>query len=332
MREFAADVRTGLMHKALLYAIQRDKIKALEILLEWSADVDRFYVGSQYCFLRHHENLVNFSHSAEVTGQPVNFEGEVTKARLVEQLEATHWRKTEAEELFEVLRSKVGNGGKVLRREQLLAFNPTELRLTFDEMDHTRDGNLDTGELENGLKPLGLDKSELHMLFASIDTNDDRTISKDEFIHFQMNYWLYRQRAKRSSNAMRYVKAAECWQDLIEHSRETCEHFNHLYCKVREDNKGSDHDKSQEVSKWEEGVKKQVRRARDLGCPDGSPLHPDTRQMLYKHQHALKFKEQEDHGIHIERSSVYKKLNLLESIYIDLLGNDFRYRLGIQVF
>ena len=27
---------------------------------------------------------------------------------------------------------------------------------------------------------------------------------------------------------------------------------------------------------------------------------------------------------------VYKKLNLLESIYIDLLGPDFRYRVGVQ--
>lgn len=42
--------------------------------------------------------------------------------------------------------------------------------------------------------------------------------------------------------------------------------------------------------------------------------------------------EQEDHGIHIERCTVYKKLNLLEGIYIHLLGNDFRYRMGIQVF
>lgn len=41
--------------------------------------------------------------------------------------------------------------------------------------------------------------------------------------------------------------------------------------------------------------------------------------------------ELEDHGIHIERCTVYKKLNLLESIYIHLLGNDFRYRMGTQV-
>ena len=39
----------------------------------------------------------------------------------------------------------------------------------------------------------------------------------------------------------------------------------------------------------------------------------------------------EDHGVHIEQASVYKKLNVLESVYSDLLGSDFRYRLGIQV-
>lgn len=179
-----------------------------------------------------------------------------------------------------------------LRRESLLKFNPTELRLTFDEMDHTKDGNLDISELENGLRPLGLEKSELKMLFQSIDTSGDGTIrlldwvfphiaalhqvffcasfgpcsvavplvsslapsqaiysrpclgpdgyqesedaggysrasltcayagacflspmhSKDEFIHFQMNYWLYRQRAKKATQAMKYVRAAECWE------------------------------------------------------------------------------------------------------------------------
>lgn len=48
-------------------------------------------------------------------------------------------------------------------------------------------------------------------------------------------------------------------------------------------------------------------------------------------QHALKYKEAEDRGVHVEQSSVYKKLNVLESVYADLLGPDFRYRLGIQV-
>ena len=33
---------------------------------------------------------------------------------------------------------------------------------------------------------------------------------------------------------------------------------------------------------------------------------------------------------HTHTLQVYKKLNLLESIYIDLLGPDFRYRVGVQ--
>ena len=43
-------------------------------------------------------------------------------------------------------------------------------------MDHTKDGNLDISELENGLRPLALEKSELKMLFQSIDTSGDGTI------------------------------------------------------------------------------------------------------------------------------------------------------------
>lgn len=63
-----------------------------------------------------------------------------------------------------------------LQRSSLLKFNPTNLRLAFDEMDQAKDGTLDRGELENGLRPLGLSKSELDMLFQSIDTNLDGTV------------------------------------------------------------------------------------------------------------------------------------------------------------
>ena len=127
------------------------------------------------------------------------------------QLVAASWRKEEAEEVYGVL-CKFAKEGKGLRRPQLLKFNPTEFALTFDEMDHTRDGKLDPVELENGMKHLGLDRSEIRMLFQSIDSNDDRTVCQDEFIHFQLNYWLYRQRIKRSSSATKYVKAALCWE------------------------------------------------------------------------------------------------------------------------
>jgi hypothetical protein len=77
VREFLAHDRAELLHKALLYAIQRDKVTAVEILLQNSAEVDRFYVGAQYCFLGHHENLCNVSKSALSKCQNVNFEGEV---------------------------------------------------------------------------------------------------------------------------------------------------------------------------------------------------------------------------------------------------------------
>lgn len=124
-RELQVDARTELLHKALLYAIQRDKVNALETLLLHSAEVqmcacelacvpmrvpaclpfsssadkaldvacksdsgergrsghsrtdremgmrlfchqvDRFFVGQQYCFLKHEENLVDFSKVGE---------------------------------------------------------------------------------------------------------------------------------------------------------------------------------------------------------------------------------------------------------------------------
>ena len=77
VRDFQAIERAELLHKALLYAIQRDKVTAVEILLQNSAEVDRFYVGAQYCFLGHHESLCAVSNSALAKRQTVNFEGEV---------------------------------------------------------------------------------------------------------------------------------------------------------------------------------------------------------------------------------------------------------------
>ena len=131
-------------------------------------------------------------------------------------------------------------------------------------------------------------------------------------------------------------------QQLIEHSRESCEHFNFFYCQVRANMKGSLGKLSSNLKKGslrklsshvqaiENGMRKEVQRVRALGCKDCSPLNPYTRSLLYVHQHALKYKELEDNGITIERATVYKKLNVLESIFIHLLGDSYRYRLGIQ--
>ena len=116
-------------------------------------------------------------------------------------------------------------------------------------------------------------------------------------------------------------------QELIEYSRESCEHFNFFYGQVRANLKGSS---GSALAKIENVVRKEVQRVRALGCHDCGPLNPHTRSLLYVHQHALKYKELEDHGITIERATVYKKINLLESIFIHLLGDSFRYRLGIQ--
>jgi hypothetical protein len=35
------------------------------------------------------------------------------------------------------------------------------------------------------------------------------------------------------------VCPVQCWEELIEHSRESCDHFNHFYCSVRADLKDS---------------------------------------------------------------------------------------------
>ena len=40
--EFTPKNRYELLHKALMYALQRDKVEALNTLLEYSVDVDRF--------------------------------------------------------------------------------------------------------------------------------------------------------------------------------------------------------------------------------------------------------------------------------------------------
>ena len=136
---------------------------------------------------------------------------QVTKERLVAQLVSASWRQDEAEEVYGVL-CKFDKGGKGLWRPQLLKFNPAELRLIFDEMDHSKDDKLDAVEIENGMKHMGLEQSEYRMLFQSIDVNGDRLVSQDEYIHFQLNYWLYRQRMKKSASAMKYVKAAHWWE------------------------------------------------------------------------------------------------------------------------
>ena len=34
---------------------------------------------------------------------------------------------------------------------------------------------------------------------------------------------------------MKYVHAADCWEELIDHSRVGCAHFNYFWCKVRAD-------------------------------------------------------------------------------------------------
>jgi hypothetical protein len=52
---------------------------------------------------------------------------------------------------------------------------------------------------------------------------------------FQMSYWLYRKRLASAAKHLKYVEAADCWEELIDHSRVGCAHFNYFWCKVRPD-------------------------------------------------------------------------------------------------
>jgi hypothetical protein len=71
------------------------------------------------------------------------------------------------------------------------------------------------------------------MLFKSIDLNHDKFIGENEYILFQLSYWLYRRRLLSAAKHLKYVEAADYWQDLIEYSRGNCAHFNYFWCKVR---------------------------------------------------------------------------------------------------
>lgn len=53
-RDFHTQSRDELLHKALVYAMQRKKSEALSILMEYGAQVDRFNVGKSYCYVMFH--------------------------------------------------------------------------------------------------------------------------------------------------------------------------------------------------------------------------------------------------------------------------------------
>jgi hypothetical protein len=53
-REFHPQSRNELLHKALVYAMQRKKPEALSILMEYGAQVDRLNVGKSYCYVMFH--------------------------------------------------------------------------------------------------------------------------------------------------------------------------------------------------------------------------------------------------------------------------------------
>ena len=141
-------------------------------------------------------------------------------------------------------------------------------------------------------------------------TAGDRSTSPDEFIHFQINYWLYRLRIKKATSAIKYIKAAECWAELIEFARDECDHFNHLYCSARssyKDSGGGDSLRDPVMYlKISKAVHKEIQRHRLLGWSPGDPISLSFRRLMFSHQHAQKFKDNA-HGVMIERTAVRQK-------------------------
>ena len=114
----------------------------------------------------------------------------------------------------------------------LLQFNEIGLRQGFSEMDVGRDGKLDMSELAQGLEHLDLSEKSREMLFKSIDLNEDKFIGENEYILFQFSYWLYRRRLTFAAKHLKYVRAGDYWEELIDYSRINCAHFNYFWCKV----------------------------------------------------------------------------------------------------
>ena len=126
-----------------------------------------------------------------------------------------------------------GDRVRQLDKSFLLQFTEIGFRRGFLEMDVDENGRLDTAELMQGLEHLDLSEKNRAMLLKSIDLNEDKFIGENEYILFQLSYWLYRRRLLSAAKHLKYVEAADCWEDLIEYSRGNCAHFNYFWCKVR---------------------------------------------------------------------------------------------------
>jgi len=356
--EFTPKNRYELLHKALMYALQRDKVEALNTLLEYSVDVDRFDVGKSYCFVKYHEHLTmkdkdalisasakemekTVSRKTEADGSQFTLKPRISEGDLRAQLNCFGWEADEFRQLWDVLTNDqthlVQDDPRLLDRQGLLSFNPCGLLKGFKEMDATKDERLDRAELERGLKSIDLSKKHILMLFDSIDTDDDGRISMDEYIHFQMNYWLFTARLKKASNEIKYVNASECWSELIEYSREHCDHFNYFWDVFRQELKTNCSTYDEDPSAWKaiagkvrKSIESHQKKIDSHELMPGSPIHPKLRAQLFQQQHAFKHKQAESHEIVIHHCQAYKKLNTLEYLYMALLGDDFRYRIGIQ--
>ena len=358
MSSFSLKDRNELLHRALVYALQRDKVNALKSLIEYSVDMDRFDAGSEYCFLKYHERLVSNtttegnkfhvklesmvrkSRPREPSTAHFKLEPKITKIRLKEMLMSLGWKEGEFGELWDQLVRSPDyqhvDGNCLDKRALLTHFNPCYLRQTFYEMDLSKDGKLELAEMEAGIKAKAeISSKDLQMLFDSIDSNEDDRICDDEYIHFLLNYWLYRHRLKDAAISVTYINATACWEDLIEFSRENCEHFNYFWCKFRDELKIACKCKKrandEDIKDIAEQVRVQLEKVRELGGRASIPLHPKVRSVIYKHQRALKYQADQSR-VNIENVIVYKELNMLEFVYVSLLGDDFRYRMGIQVF
>jgi hypothetical protein len=154
-----------------------------------------------------------------------------------------------------------------------------------------------------------------------------------------------------SKYKIQYMHVAEQWQKLIKYEtlnspnfRDIAKEISKQYKdKISRDQKPEDDELlKQEKSgkaKVEKLLKKYEAACQDVeqGCQSRRPIPPQLRISIFQHAHNAKKRSKRQISENArkekgEKESLgrVKQMALLESIYIDLLGSEFRYRIGIQ--
>ena len=149
------------------------------------------------------------------------------------------------------------------------------------------------------------------------------------------------------SSKIQYMEASDEWRKLIEHATTPgpgfVTHFSLLRRKVRHDykRKGNTWWGRAIFTWWRRGILHfkqheleaklgQVLQEHERCIQPGHPLPEEMRSLLYRRVSEVKKRDQKPQDEALEHTKNVKELMLLEGIYVDLLGDEFRYRMGIQ--